>query len=399
MAAKRLMETISVHYQPLDSSNRQQAYLLVSEEERYIQLSANAYHLLQLVEEGNSYAAIARQIGPEVTDEMVQTAHQSLLQQIESIHQTPRRTRHFWFKAPLLSAHLTRQIVRGLIWMFRPGVSPVLLFLAVLVFVGVALQLPTDGVSGNSAVFGLAYIFFLVSILCHEFGHAAAAAYYDTPPNRIGVAIYLIYPVFYSDVNPVWRLPRKRRVVVNLGGIYFQILVGAIYAITYQLTRWQPLYIALLMIASSCIFSLNPIFKFDGYWVLSDALGVTNLHQQLKRVIRYLWHRAIRRPAAALPWPLPVIAGLIIYAALTIGVWLYFIPVLAAYFWHTLRAYPAVARLFVEQAAHTILTADAARDFLVATFVILTMCLIIFRLMSFVVSLLRARWSPIKANE
>jgi len=34
------------------------------------------------------------------------------------------------------------------------------------------------------------------------------------------------------------------------------------------------------------IFSLNPLFKFDGYWLLVDLTGVINLHRRARRTAK-----------------------------------------------------------------------------------------------------------------
>ena len=44
-------------------------------------------------------------------------------------------------------------------------------------------------------------------------------------PDRIGIGIYVIYPALFSDVTAAWRLSRGQRVLVDLGGSYFQLLV------------------------------------------------------------------------------------------------------------------------------------------------------------------------------
>ena len=35
---------------------------------------------------------------------------------------------------------------------------------------------------------------------------------------------YITFPVFYTDVTDVWCLTRRQRVIVNLGGVYFQLI-------------------------------------------------------------------------------------------------------------------------------------------------------------------------------
>ncbi len=59
--------------------------------------------------------------------------------------------------------------------------------------------------------FWLGYLLFLLSIVIHEFGHAGASVKYGASPAGIGFALYLIFPVFYSDVTVSWKLKSKQR--------------------------------------------------------------------------------------------------------------------------------------------------------------------------------------------
>jgi putative peptide zinc metalloprotease protein len=140
--------------------------------------------------------------------------------------------------------------------------------------------------------------------------------------------------------------------VVDLGGVYFQLVVGAGYVFGYALTGWEPLRVATVFILGSCLFSLNPILKFDGYWVVADALGVTNLDRQPGRVVRHLWARLRGRPAPALPWSPSVTIMLAAYSALTICFWAWFLwriaPTLLS---HAARAVGVIATLIVQLAS------------------------------------------------
>lgn len=64
----------------------------------------------------------------------------------------------------------------------------------------------------------------LFSGLFHEFGHASALRYGGGKGRGMGAGIYLIYPVFYTDVTDSYRLGRWARVRVGLGGIYFNLI-------------------------------------------------------------------------------------------------------------------------------------------------------------------------------
>ncbi len=70
------------------------------------------------------------------------------------------------------------------------------------------------------------------------------------------------------------------------------------------------------MIVGSCLFTLNPVFKFDGYWFLADALGVTNLAAQPLRISHYFLNKFRKRPVKPLPWPPIILIILTLYIAI-----------------------------------------------------------------------------------
>lgn len=139
----------------------------------------------------------------------------------------------------------------------------------------------------NLTTIVVVYVAILLSTLFHEFGHASACCYYNIPPGAIGVCVYLNMLVFYADVSNVWHLSRDKRVVVNLGGVYFQMILLIPIYIAYYITQSDFIAYLLLSFNLNFILVLNPFFKFDGYWILSDMLGVHNLR---KKGIEYLMY-------------------------------------------------------------------------------------------------------------
>lgn len=148
-------------------------------------------------------------------------------------------------------------------------------------------------------------IFYFATIavtLFHELGHAAACRRFQCPHGDIGFALYLIYPAFYTDVTKVWRLPRLKRAVVDVGGVYFQAILF-IPLTLYVLLTHDLLALRLLWAMNFMMFlTLNPVFKMDGYWLLTDLSGLSNLHRQMYdasvRIARKLFRRPAKEPVA-----------------------------------------------------------------------------------------------------
>ncbi len=129
----------------------------------------------------------------------------------------------------------------------------------------------------------LSYLFFLVFIFFHELGHASATTYFGLSPKKIGFGFYFIFPVFYTDVTPIWRLNVRKRNVVNIGGIYFQLLINIILVILLEYDIAFPLVFNLFIANTiNIVVSLNPFFRYDGYWIFSDTLQLSNLTKKAR---------------------------------------------------------------------------------------------------------------------
>ena len=81
----------------------------------------------------------------------------------------------------------------------------------------------------------------------------------------------------FSDVSECWRLTKHKRIIVDLGGIYFQIIFANICLLIYLVLSVPDFLYATLFSLSIGLINLNPFIKMDGYWLLSDILDIKNL--------------------------------------------------------------------------------------------------------------------------
>lgn len=331
----------------VDTSEREPVYLLLGRNGAHIRLSASAVQLLRQVGHGASFERLAEALsqrdGKRIAPADVEAAYHKIIAQIAKIEGQGDRLRGaFWFRRGILPGRFVTRIAGACAAAFHP-LSVVVLVAAAVVFAAVtdiSALVPRSDLSVEPTAFWPAFGLFLASLVAHEIGHASACARYGATPSEIGLGLYVIYPVFYSNVTAAWTLKRWQRVVVDVGGVYFQLVVGAGYAVAFVHWGWEPLRVAVLFILGSCVFSLNPILKFDGYWVIADALGVTNLQRQPARILRHAWARLRGRPTQPLPWRPFATVMLAGYSALTIGFWVWFLC--------------KVAPALVPQAAHSL---------------------------------------------
>ncbi|TME49765.1 MAG: hypothetical protein E6I53_14780 [Chloroflexi bacterium] len=327
----------------LDTSERNESVVLRGRNGIRIRLSPVAHYLLEGGRAGHSQAQLAAGLaeltGRPVSVPEVEDAYQRLEARVRSIEDRPAPApAGFWLALPVIPEAYVAPVARVVAHLFQPAVAATLIALAAVV-AGLALA---GGAPAPGTEFLTAYALFFVSLIAHEFGHAGACARYGGRPSAIGFGIYLAFPVLFSDVTAAWDLRRWQRVVVDLGGIYVQGLVGAAYVAAALGTGSRTLVLAGALVGFSCLLSLNPFFKFDGYWAIGDALGVVNLGRQRRRLLEYAREKLAGRRPRALPWPPSVAAFVAAYLLAATLVWLGFLVFVVPALVSRAYAYPAV---------------------------------------------------------
>lgn len=132
----------------------------------------------------------------------------------------------------------------------------------------------------------IAYIIALITMIFHELGHSSAAYKHNVMPEEVGFGFYLIFPVFYADVTSVWKLKRYQRIIVNLAGVYFQLIACSVFILgSWVLSEHFVVVNTILFYLISVnvyiiLYSLFPFFRNDGYWLYSDFFNVPNLQEK-----------------------------------------------------------------------------------------------------------------------
>lgn len=312
---------------PLDTSERGESFVLRGRNGTRMRLSPVARYLLENGRAGHSCeqlaAGLAELTGQRVSIPDVEGAYLRLEERVKSIEdRAAPAPSGFWLAVPVIPEAYVAPVARVIAYLFHPAVA-VMLLAAAAAIAGLALvdrRAPSPGTE-----FLAAYGLFFLSLVVHEFGHAAACSRHGGRPSAIGLGIYLAFPVLFSNVTAAWEMRRWQRVVVDLGGVYLQSLVGAGYLGAALITGSHPLVLASALVGFSCLLSLNPFFKFDGYWAIGDALGVVNLGGQRRRLMQYIRDRIAGRAPRELPWPSAVTAFVIGYLVAATAAWVAFL--------------------------------------------------------------------------
>ena len=120
----------------------------------------------------------------------------------------------------------------------------------------------------------------------HELGHAAALRYGGGRARGIGVGLYLIFPVFYTDATDSYRLGRAARVRTDLGGIYFHLWCVVLLVAGAWAFERDVLVVAALLINIEILRQFVPFVRLDGYWLLADLTGIPDFFSQIGPVLR-----------------------------------------------------------------------------------------------------------------
>jgi len=148
------------------------------------------------------------------------------------------------------------------------------------------------------ATFG---VIFVILRAVHELGHAAACKAMGGRSTEIGLLMIAgVLPLPYCDATSAWRLPEIwRRVLVSAAGVLAETPIAAVAALLWAygdavsnpIVHDAARQIIIVSGVSTLVFNLNPLLRYDGYYILSDVLGIPNLSQRSRDVLKHLVER------------------------------------------------------------------------------------------------------------
>ncbi|MEP1209400.1 MAG: hypothetical protein ABJM29_02350 [Rhizobiaceae bacterium] len=120
----------------------------------------------------------------------------------------------------------------------------------------------------------------------HELGHAYMSVRYGLRVPTIGVAFMVLMPVLYTDTSGAWTLrSRRQRLMIDGAGIFTELALASLATILWVFLPESGLRLCVFAVATtswitSLAVNLNPLMRFDGYYILSDTLGFQNLQNR-----------------------------------------------------------------------------------------------------------------------
>jgi putative peptide zinc metalloprotease protein len=134
----------------------------------------------------------------------------------------------------------------------------------------------------------------------HELGHAFTAQRHGCRVGSMGVAFLVMWPVLYTDTNEAWKLhSRRQRLQIGAAGMLSEMALAAFATVAWVFIpdspAWGPVKAGAFLLATTTwlitlAINASPFMRFDGYFLLSDALNMPNLHERSFALARW-WLR------------------------------------------------------------------------------------------------------------
>lgn len=212
-----------------------------------------------------------------------------------------------WDPDTWLERHI--DIVRGL---FGFGAGAGVAWLALVVPALVLAVLHLDDLARDASrqllspegLLAMAFVFPAMKLL-HEAGHAFALKAFGGAVHKSGLMLITFYPVPYVDATMAAALTAKsQRIVVGAAGMLIELMIGALalyvwLAVEPGLARTVAFNAMVVATVSVLVVNGNPLLRFDGYYILSDAIEIPNLAQRSSRFWSQLttrWFAGIHEP-------------------------------------------------------------------------------------------------------
>jgi putative peptide zinc metalloprotease protein len=286
-----------------ESGYKDAPYIVRLKDGQMVQLPQMLFALAEAVDGRRGYPELAaelserteREFGADDVQYLVEEKLRPLGVLVQSDGSSPQPEK----EDPLLAlkfraALVPKSVTRALTTVFYPLFHPVSIALVLggliavdvwfFFFHGVAQ--PLRELAYNPILLLLVLGLVVLATALHEIGHATATRYGGAEPGVMGAGIYIVWPAFYTDVTDAYRLDRKGRLRVDLGGIYFNCVFVLLVTAAYFLTGFEPLLVLILVQHMQILQQLLPFLRLDGYYILSDLTGVPDMFARIKPTLK-----------------------------------------------------------------------------------------------------------------
>jgi putative peptide zinc metalloprotease protein len=105
--------------------------------------------------------------------------------------------------------------------------------------------------------------------------------------------LLVLWPLLWTDTTEAWKLTdRRQRMAIDAAGVAAELVLAVVATLAWCVLSDGPLRSGVFLLSSTTwlvtvAVNLNPLMRFDGYYLLSDLLGVPNLQQRGFAIARW----------------------------------------------------------------------------------------------------------------
>lgn len=291
---------------------------------KYFQLKEAEYEVFQLLDGKHSYAEIKRSLLSRFPTRKYEIAQ--LHQLVHSLHgnglllnTASGQTDQLVEKRKKIQSQKRLQLMSSIVSIRFPGFDPerILAWLypkvswlfskAATVFFCCVIAAALLLIGSNSTefrnklpqfqqFFGLNNLLYMGFVLVvtkslHEFGHGLACKHFKGECHEMGFMLMVLSPAMYCDTSDSWILPNKwHRIAIGAAGMWVEVVLAAGCTFVWWYTQpgwlhYLALNIMFLSSVATIVFNINPLLRYDGYYMLSDYLEIPNLSQKANAVL------------------------------------------------------------------------------------------------------------------
>lgn len=197
-------------------------------------------------------------------------------------------------------------IVDRLGWLFTPPLAIASILLVIVASLIVLVHWPSfrDGVAAafaqrsSQTLVQLIVVTSLVKVV-HELAHAVTCRRLGGNCREIGIMLLLGVPTLYCDVSDSWLMPQRyKRILISAAGILAELAIASFASVLWLfsadpvLSQWC-LVVMVVCSINTLLVNGNPLMRYDGYFILSDLVGVPNLAARASFAMRSLVRRCL----------------------------------------------------------------------------------------------------------
>jgi putative peptide zinc metalloprotease protein len=153
-------------------------------------------------------------------------------------------------------------------------------------------NLVTNSTSKNINILLILYLITILASWLHEMAHAVTCKKYGGKVNEIGMIILYFRPGLFCNISDSYLFKEKKhRIYVSIAGIILDLVVWStilIIGYAFSIKGVDIYFIPLFGLYGliTIFLEFNPLIKLDGYYVLTEFLGIYNLREKSYRYLK-----------------------------------------------------------------------------------------------------------------